>query len=237
MTSKFRSLGAGAKKWWQTEGRSFLVLMVVLFSIRSSLADWNDVPSGSMRPNLVEGDRIFVNKVAYDLKVPFTTLRMASWGNPQTGDIVVFYSPFDGIRLVKRVIGLPGDVVELRNNHLWLNGQPVEYQESSVDPLQSLGLRDLPVANFATERLPGRTHLMSTLPNVSGARRDFGPYQVPAGYYFMMGDNRDNSFDSRFYGPVPRSQIVGRAETVVFSVNRDHYYMPRAHRFLKSLAE
>src|SRR5882724_11291668 len=125
------------RQWWQKEDRPLLILAVVLFSIRSSLADWNDVPTGSMKPTILEGDRVFVNKLAYDLKVPFTTWHIAQWDNPQRGDIVVFYSPHDGKRLVKRVIGLPGDTLELRNNVLWLNGQVTEYK-----PLAAERLRD-----------------------------------------------------------------------------------------------
>ena len=94
------------RQYWRQEIRPLLILVVVLCSIRSSLADWNDVPSGSMNPTIIEGDRIYVNKLAYDLKVPFTTWHLATWSNPQRGDIVVFYSPHDGIRLVKRVVGL-----------------------------------------------------------------------------------------------------------------------------------
>src|SRR5437667_11789572 len=105
-----------------------LIMALVLFAARSSFADWNKVPTGSMKPTILEGDRIFINKLAYDLKVPFTTWHIAEWSNPQRGDIVVFFSPHDGQRLVKRVIGLPGDTIELRNNALVINGDPVTYQ-------------------------------------------------------------------------------------------------------------
>jgi signal peptidase I len=116
-----------ARHFWRNEIRPLLVLGLVLCAIRSSFADWNDVPTGSMKPTILEGDRVFVNKLAYDLKVPFTTWHLAEWANPQRGDIVVFYSPHDGTRLVKRVIGLPGDLLELRGDQLFLNGQPAEY--------------------------------------------------------------------------------------------------------------
>src|SRR4249920_2590657 len=119
-----KALRSRARKFWRKEIRPLLILALVMFSIRSSLADWNDVPTGSMRPTIVEGDRVLVNKLAYDLKVPFTTLHLAEWGNPERGDIAVFYSPHDGKRLVKRVIGLPGDIIELRENQLLLNGDP-----------------------------------------------------------------------------------------------------------------
>jgi signal peptidase I len=126
---KYRAV---ARRWWRQEIRPLLILALVMFSIRSSLADWNDVPTGSMKPTILEGDRVFVNKLAYDLKVPFTTWHVTEWSNPQRGDIVVFFSPKDGTRLVKRVIGLPGDTVELQNERLVINGLPVEY--ASPDP-------------------------------------------------------------------------------------------------------
>src|SRR6516162_10613328 len=110
------NLRVRARRWWRKEIRPLLVMALVVFSVRSSLADWNDVPSGSMQPTILVGDRVFVNKLAYDLKVPFTTLHLAEWSNPKRGDIVVFYSPYDGTRLVKRVVGLPGDSIELRND-------------------------------------------------------------------------------------------------------------------------
>ena len=93
--------------YWR-ELKSLVLIVVILTAVRSAIADWNDVPSGSMNPTIVEGDRVFVNKVAYDLKIPFTTWHLAEWSNPKRGDIVVFFSPVDGTRLVKRVIGLPG---------------------------------------------------------------------------------------------------------------------------------
>jgi signal peptidase I len=111
-----------ARYWWRKEIRWWLVIGLVVFSLRSSLADWSDVPTGSMKPTILEGDRVFVNKLAYDLKVPFTTRHLAEWRNPHRGDIVVFYSPRDGQRLVKRVVGLPGDLIELRRDGLVQRG-------------------------------------------------------------------------------------------------------------------
>src|SRR5213078_2727911 len=108
--------------WWRKEIRPLLIIALVVFSIRSSLADWNDVPTGSMKPTILEGDRVFVNKLAYDLKVPFTTRHLAEWSEPQRGDVVVFFSPHDGQRLVKRVVGLPGDTVQLDQNVLIIDG-------------------------------------------------------------------------------------------------------------------
>src|SRR5262245_29402594 len=107
------------RKLWKEWILPFLIILILGCSLRSAVADWNYVPSGSMKPTILEGDRIFVNRMAYDLKVPFTTWRIAQWADPQRGDIVVLYSPQDGKLLVKRVIGLPGDVIELRNNQLF----------------------------------------------------------------------------------------------------------------------
>src|SRR5579862_787348 len=123
-----KTLRARARKLWREDLRPLLIAALVLFSIRSSFADWNVVPTGSMKPTILEGDRVFVNKLAYDLKVPFTTLHIAEWSAPQRGDIVVFYSPKDGTRLVKRVIGLPGDTVEMRADELIINGEKVAYR-------------------------------------------------------------------------------------------------------------
>jgi len=228
------TLRSRARYWWRKEIRWWLVIGLVIFSIRSSLADWSDVPTGSMKPTILEGDRVFVNKLAYDLKVPFTTWHIAEWGNPQRGDIVVFYSPHDGQRLVKRVVGLPGDTVELRNNVLVLNGQPVEYQPIAEELLRDLTPADRAGRVFATEQLPGQTHAVAGNPALR-ARRDFAPYSVPEGQYFMMGDNRDDSFDSRYWGTVERKRIVGRATSVVISLDRNNHWLPRWQRFFTSL--
>ena len=211
-----------------------LVMALIVFSMRSSMADWNDVPTGSMKPTILEGDSIFVNKLAYDLKVPFTTRHLAEWSNPHRGDIVVFYSPHDGQRLVKRVVGLPGDTLELRHNTLILNGQPVDYQPLAQELLRDVSPSDRAVQVFAGEQLPGRAHAVAAIPQVS-AKRDFGPIVVPEDRYFMMGDNRDNSFDSRYFGAVERRRILGRATSVVLSLDNSRHWQPRWRRFFSTL--
>ena len=223
-----------ARHWWRQEIRPLLVLALVLFAVRSSLADWNDVPSGSMKPTILEGDRIFVNKLAYDLKVPFTTWHLAEWSNPQRGDIVVFYSPHDGTRLVKRVVGLPGDTIELWNEQLVINGNPVDYAPLGAEISGQLPAAERQGGRFATERLPAHPHAVMALPGLP-AKRTFGPVSVPDGHYFMMGDNRDNSFDSRYFGVVERQRIVGRATAVVLSLDRNHDWLPRGRRFFSPL--
>src|SRR6266850_3646486 len=218
-----------AKHWWKKEIRPLLILAFIIFAVRSSLADWNDVPTGSMKPTILEGDRLYVNKLAYDLKIPFTTLHLAEWSNPHRGDIVVFFSPYDGQRLVKRVIGLPDDTIELRNNVLLINGKEVGYLPLRDELAHGLSGVDSRL-QFADEELPGKSHLVATWPQVA-AKRNFGPFTLPEGTYFMMGDNRDNSFDSRYYGPVERKRIVGQATAIVLSLDREHYWKPRTDRF------
>src|SRR5882672_9874916 len=119
---------------WREWIRPAGLIAAIVFPLKSALADWNWVPTGSMKPTILEGDLVFVNKLAYDLKVPFTLWRLAEWDNPKHEDIVVFFSPKDETRLVKRVIGLPGDTTELRNNVLLRNGRPMEYELAATHP-------------------------------------------------------------------------------------------------------
>ena len=154
-TATFRSR---ARYWWRKEIRWWLVIGLVIFSLRSSLADWSDVPTGSMKPTILEGDRVFVNKLAYDLKVPFTTRHLANWSNPHRGDVVVFFSPHDGTRLVKRVVGLPGDTIELHNDGLVLNGQAVEYKPIAEELVRGVAPADRARQVYAAEQLPGQPH-------------------------------------------------------------------------------
>ena len=234
MAMKTEPIRSRLRQYWRKEIRPLLIVALVLFSVRSSLADWNDVPSGSMNPTIIEGDRIYVNKLAYDLKVPFTTWHLAQWSNPKRGDIVVFYSPYDGTRLVKRVIGLPGDTIELRDEQLIINGKPVSYSSLGAETSIQLPVAEQQRSLFATEQLPGHAHAVMAIPGAP-APRTFGPIRVPEGSYFMMGDNRDNSFDSRFYGAVPRNRIVGKAMDVVYSVDKNDYWLPRSQRFFRPL--
>jgi len=222
------------RQFARQELKPLLILLLVMFAVRSAIADWNDVPTGSMKPTILEGDRVFVNKLAYDLKVPFTTWHLAQWGDPLRGDIVVFFSPANGIRLVKRVIGLPGDRIELANNNLLVNGAPVQYEPLSPRTIAELPVAEQPQHQYATEALGSHPHPVMATPALP-ARRTFGPVVVPAGRYFMMGDNRDNSLDSRYFGSVDRSEIVGRALAVVASLDRGNYYLPRWSRFFTSL--
>jgi signal peptidase I len=216
--------------------KSLLIFFGLMLCFRSAVADWMYVPSGSMNPTIVEGDRILVDKEAYGWRIPFTTKRLTRGSDPQRGDIVIFASPEDGMTLVKRVIGLPGDTVELRDEHLFINGAPTEYA-AIVD---STADAELPRATSAQhheyfdESLGSRKHAIMLLPQRS-ADRSFGPVLVPAGQYLVLGDSRDNSKDSRYIGFVPRTSIVGRAFAVAYSLDADRWYRPRGDRLFKSL--
>jgi signal peptidase I len=212
------------------EIRVFVLMILIVSSLRSALADWNDVPTGSMKPTIQEGDRVVVNKLAYDLKVPFTTINIFKWDDPKRGDIVVLFSPADGTRLVKRVVALPGDRVELRDNQLFVNGQPARQSE----PATSTAEDGSPVY-VLDEDLFGHTHKMQVMPGITSPVRSWGPEVVPAGHYFVLGDNRDNSNDSRFIGSIERRRIVGKAVAVAFSLDRKRYFVPRWQRFFEGL--
>jgi signal peptidase I len=226
-TTKKRDL-----KWfWREWVRPMLVMGFVLGSFRSAVADWNDVPTGSMKPTILEGDRVFVNKLAYDLKVPFTSWRLARWSEPQRGQIVVFFSPYDEKRLVKRVIGLPGDRIEMRNRLLFVNGVAVPQVRMDAAGLDAAALDG---AVPSIEDLAGRQHtVLANLrrPNLTS----FGPETVPPGSYLMMGDNRDNSFDSRSWGFVTRDRIVGEATAVALSIDWSRH-RARWERFFTKLS-
>src|SRR3954451_6678207 len=116
-------LKKAASLLWTEWMKPLVIVAAFVLPFKSAIADWNWVPSGSMKPTILEGDLVFVNKLAYDLKAPFTLWRFTEWSDPKPGDIVVFFSPYDGTRLVKRVIAKPGDTVELRNEALIVNGE------------------------------------------------------------------------------------------------------------------
>ncbi len=227
-----------ARYLWHNWIRPLAFPLLLVTAAKSALADINYVPSGSMQPTILCGDVVFVNKLAYDLRVPFTFARVAQWSDPSRGDIVVCFSPTDGMRLVKRVIGLPGDTIELRNEALWLNGVRQAYAALPAELTQDLPAGTRATAAFARESLANptghRTHAMMVQPD-RPALRTFGPVTVPAGHYFMMGDNRDNSNDSRFFGAVPRSAIIGEAKAVVVSGDLEHWLRPRFGRFFTAL--
>lgn len=200
---------------------SFVLLISLMFVFRSAVADWNDVPTGSMNPTIVEGDRILVNKMAYDIRVPFTHISLFKRADPERGDIVIFDSAVSDIRLVKRVVGLPGDRVAMRHNRLVINGDELHYQTVTGSDSDE------------QEWLTADSHIVRLQQH--GRLADFDAVTVPAGHYLVLGDNRDNSADSRVIGFVPREEIVGRSRMVVASLDYDRYFLPRSERFFKAL--
>jgi len=206
------------------ENRSVLLFLALMLLFRSAFADWNHVPTGSMKPTILEGDYILVDKMAYDIRIPFTHTSLARVGEPERGDIVVFDSAASGNRLVKRLVGIPGDSVEMRNNRLIVNGQAINYSLAGESPY-SWDLH---------EDLLGVEHLVRLQKRNSPAS-SFAPVRVPQDYYLALGDNRDNSADSRAIGLVPRKEIVGRAHKILLSLDYDNFYVPRGGRFLEKL--
>jgi len=206
------------------EWRSFLVFIAFMFIFRSAIADWYEVPTGSMKPTIIEGDRIFVNKVAYDLKLPFTLVTLASWGDPVRGDVVVFDSLNDDKRLIKRVVGIPGDIIEIVNNQLFINSIPATYDDTDQSMVDlywdntAVTVDTKPI--LYKEQFAEKEHLITVLNHGIHKARHFGPYQVPENQYFMLGDNRDNSADSRYIGAIDRKFILGQANKIVFSTKQ-----------------
>ena len=199
------------------DNRGFLLFLFSFALLRTAVADWNPIPSGSMRPTLLEGDVVLVNRLAYDLKLPLTDVVLLPLGEPQRGDVVTLSSPAGGTRLIKRIVGLPGDRIAMRAEVLILNGQPARYADPRTVG-ETLAPGWVVGAVRATETLEGREHAVQFLPSTP-ARRDFAEITVPAGHYFLLGDNRDNSEDSRFIGTVPRQKLIGRAHHVLVAAD------------------
>ena len=214
--------------------KGFLLFLFLFGVFRTAVADWNPIPSGSMRPNLLEGDVVFVNRLAFDLKLPLTDIVVTHLGDPQRGDVVTFSSPKDGTRLIKRVIAVPGDVVEMRDEHLVINGEAAGYSLAGEGPEKLLG-GGVTTAQQLVETVNGARRRIQVMPQVN-ARRDFAPVTIPKDQFLMLGDNRDNSADSRFIGLVPRALLIGRAERVLVSADMLGNWMPRTERFGMSLA-
>ena len=165
---------------------SFFAALSLIFIVRGTFADQNVVPSGSMLPTIHIGDHILVDKTAYDLRLPYTGIRLFANHDPKRGDIIVFFNPQNDVRMVKRLVGLPGDHIHIENGIATVNGV-TESQEH-------------------IQRIP------------SLEREESLDYAVPEDHYFAMGDNRDNSFDSRGWGFIPRANIQGKAVGVIYNL-------------------
>jgi signal peptidase I len=216
-----------AQPWWVEYAISFFPVILIVFLLRSFVVEPFKIPSGSMIPTLHVGDFILVNRYTYGLRLPIVNKKIVEINQPERGDVMVFHYPEDPTKdFIKRVVGLPGDEVVYRNKHLWINGkeQPMlrdgdyNYVESELHFVHT---------EQYVEHLAGHRHAvlldperpLVSLPNVANfPQRNQCSYSefevrctVPAGHYFMLGDNRDNSRDSRYWGFVPDEMIVGKA--------------------------
>lgn len=229
-----RALAWLVRQWreWRWYG-CFVCLVWV--PLRSAVIDYNPVPTGSMNPTILEGDVVWVNKLAYGLRVPLTQLHVTRWADPQRGDIVVVLSPRDGTRLVKRVVGVPGDTLAMQDNHLVLNGRPLDYTPAAADYGTTIARKLRPFAFFAEEDLGGVVHPVMGLKRIHATQRNLAPLVVPPDRYFLMGDSRDNSRDSREIGLASREAILGKAEGVLVSLDLNDSYLPRPGRFFTAL--
>lgn len=207
-----------------------LFLFIILMSVfRSAFADWYTVPTGSMQPTIQEGDRIVVNKMAYDLRLPFTNVSLMNTGEPKHGEIIVFESDAADLRLIKRVVGLPGDTVAMQNEVLYINGKAQQHTTNNTQATEKADILLL------TENLAGLEHFIKIDKSASNQLSNFGPVVVPKGHYLVLGDNRRHSADSRVYGFVPRAELKGKATAIAFSIDYDNYYLPKKERFFHNI--
>jgi len=217
--------------WWVEYSVSFFPVILVVFLLRSFLVEPFKIPSGSMIPTLLIGDFILVNKYTYGIRLPVINKKIVELGSPQRGDVMVFRFPEDtSLDYIKRVVGLPGDRIEYRDKQLWINGVQVPRK-----PLGDYESRErLQYFPRYLENFDGAEHeiiLEKEAPGLVNRIMDFGhsgncdynsgglTCTVPAGHYFMMGDNRDNSSDSRVWGFVPDANIVGKAFFIWLNLN------------------
>ncbi len=198
--------------------RSLWPVFLIVFLIRSFIFEPYIVPSGSMLPTIQLGDFLFVNKFAYGIHLPFFGTTLIKTGEPHTGDVVVFKSPVNPqTDFIKTVIGVPGDTISYINKQLFINGVPVsmEFMQTTIEPTNA-NLGSVIVQQYSSN-LGGHVHEIYTTPSLPAV--NFADLVVPAGEYFCMGDNRDNSDDSRFWGFVSQKQLIGQATMIFLSYN------------------
>ena len=220
-------------KDWVRSNKGFILFLMLFGVFRTAIADWNPVPTGSMRPTIQEGDVVFINRLAYDLKVPLTDIIVSRLGEPQRGDVVTFSSPMNGTKLIKRLIAVPGDVVQMKDDKVIINGKVAEYAlvETLPEPVEN---GKSITAQRYDESMDERHHITQRFP-ARPLMPNFGPVTVPVDSFLMLGDSRDNSMDSRFIGFVPRALLIGRAERILVSADMLGNWMPRFDRFGRRL--
>jgi signal peptidase I len=213
--------------WWVEYAKSFFPVILIVFLLRSFLVEPFKIPSGSMLPTLLVGDFILVNKFTYGIRLPIVNVKLANINQPRRGEVMVFRYPENPtLDYIKRVVGLPGDKIEYRNKRLRINGVEMPVSPAGEYDYVESGLNFVATQRF-TEKLGDHLHTILVLPDSPGVQlggvrrfpfRDNCAYNdagfsctVPSGHYFMMGDNRDSSSDSRYWGFVPDANIVGKA--------------------------
>lgn len=213
--------------WWVEYAKSFFPVILIVFLLRSFLIEPFKIPSSSMRPTLNVGDFILVNRYTYGLRLPIVNKKVIEINQPQRGDVMVFHYPADtSVDYIKRVVGVPGDVLVYRNKLLTINGKEQVLQREGEYNYVESELRFVHTERFS-EKLGDRSHAVLLNPDMPQVHlsnvENFPQYEqcsyseqeirctVPAGHYFMMGDNRDNSRDSRYWGFVPDEMVVGKA--------------------------
>lgn len=216
-----------SEPWWVEYAKSFFPVILAVFLLRSFLVEPFKIPSGSMIPTLQVGDFILVNKFTYGLRLPIIGQKVVEINNPERGDVMVFHYPENpSVDYIKRIVGLPGDVIIYRGKQLLVNGVVQEQKNQGEYNYVDNGLSFVHT-NLYSENLDGHLHAILQNPDMPGLHlasvaefpqreqcsysRDEMRCTVPAGHYFMMGDNRDNSRDSRYWGFVPEKLIVGKA--------------------------
>ncbi len=210
-------------QFWK-DNRHFTLLLLCIVFFKSAIADLSSISGASMQPTLLDGDKVWVNKLAYDIKIPFTEISLAEIADPGRGDVVIIDSKRADKRLVKRIVGVPGDTIYMQNNALVINGEAAGYEVLERDGDAIIILEELPEGAHQAQVSQGF---------VNRSTRSYGPTIVPDDQYFVLGDNRDNSADSRVYSFIPREELIGRSSSVVFSLDSHNNYLPRGDRFLE----
>lgn len=208
--------------WYVDLSRSFFPIIVAVLALRSFIVEPFRIPSGSMEPTLYAGDFILVNKFDFGVRLPVVNTRILDTGSPERGDIAVFRYPEDpSVAFIKRIVGLPGDRLEYRDKQLYVNGVPAPARKEGVSNGYEMRLEQLGEAEHAIQIRQGQRNMP-------------WEYVVPEGHYFVMGDNRDNSRDSRFWGPLPEENLIGKAFLIWMNLDcvTLHGHCDRIGRFI-----